>query len=52
MTNTFDTKIILYNYILYQGQPSYIGILPVSLRMPLILNYFPTKIGPEPIGNL
>ena len=29
-------KIILDNYISYYGQPSYIGIFPVYLRMPLI----------------
>ena len=31
MINTFDTKIILHNYILYKGEPSYIGTFPVDL---------------------
>ena len=39
-TNTFDTKIILHNYILYKGQPSYIGIFPVDVpdiyRFPVV----------------
>ena len=34
MTNRFHSKIILHNYILYQGQPSYIEMFPVYLRMP------------------
>ena len=37
MTNTFDTKIILHNDILYS---SYIGIFPVDLGMPLIFTDF------------
>ena len=35
MTNTFDTKIILDNHILYQGVPRYVGIFPVDFGMPL-----------------
>ena len=45
MTNTFDTKIILHNYILYKGQPSYIIIFQVYLRIPLIFKDFPTGNG-------
>ena len=45
MTNTFDTKIILHNYISYKRQPSYIGNFPVYLRMPLIFTDFPTGSG-------
>ena len=40
MTNTFDTKIISHNYILYWGELSYIGIFPVDLGMPLIITDF------------
>ena len=40
MANTFDTKIILHNYILYKGPLSYIRIFPVYLRMALIFTDF------------
>ena len=40
--NTIGSKIILHNYILDKGQPSYIGIFPVYLGMPLIFTDFPT----------
>ena len=40
MTNTFDIKIILHSYVSYYGQPSYVGIFPVDLGMPLIFTDF------------
>ena len=42
MIKTFDTKIILHSYILYKGEPSYVGTFPVYLRMALIFTDFPT----------
>ena len=45
MTNTFDTKIILYNYILYERKPSYVVIFPENLRMTLIFTDFQTEVG-------
>ena len=35
-----DSKIILHNYILYKGQPSYTGIFPVYLGMSPIYTDF------------
>ena len=40
MINTFDTKILLHNYILYSGDASYVGIFPVDLGMSLIFTDF------------
>ena len=34
------SKIILHNYILYEGELSYVGIFPVYLGMPLIFTDF------------
>ena len=45
MTNTFNTKIIVHNYILYYGQLSYIGIFPVYSGMALIFTDIPTGSG-------
>ena len=38
--NTIDSKIIIHNYISYWGDPSYVGIFPVDLGMPLIFTDF------------
>ena len=32
MTDTCDIKIILHNYIFYEGEQSYIGIFSIILR--------------------
>ena len=45
MTNIFDTKIILHNYILYERKPSYVVIFPENLRMTLIFTDFQTEVG-------
>ena len=45
MTNTIYSKIILHNYILYQGELSYIGMFPVCLRMALIFTDYSTGSG-------
>ena len=36
---TFVPKIILQNYILYKGDPTYVRILPVDLGMPQLWVY-------------
>ena len=40
MEKTYIPKIILHNYILYKGDPTYIGTLPVDSGMPLIFTDF------------
>ena len=42
---TYIPKIILHHYILYKGYPTYIGTLPVNLRMALIFTGLPTGSG-------
>ena len=34
--------------MLYQGEPGYVGIFPVYLRMALIFTDFPTGSGSQP----
>ena len=29
--NAFDSKILLYNYILYQGETNYFAIFPIDV---------------------
>ena len=38
--NKFDSKIILHNHILNEGEPTYLGSFPVYL-MALIFTDFP-----------
>ena len=45
-------KIILHNYILYKGDPTYIGTFPVNLRMALIFTDLPTGSGSAPCAVL
>ena len=40
MVHKFDTKIMLPNYNLYYGEPSYIGIFPADLAIPQIFADF------------
>ena len=40
ITNTAESKIIQHNYILYQGEPNYVGNIAVYLGMPLIFTDF------------
>ena len=50
-SNTIDYKIILHNYILYEGEPSYV-FFPVYLEMPQILTDFHARgWDPLPIGK-
>ena len=49
---TFVPKIILHNYILYKGDPTYVAISPVYLRMDLIFTDFPTGSGSPPCAVL
>ena len=37
---TYITKIILHNYILYNGNPTYVETFPVDSGMPLIFTDF------------
>ena len=37
---TYITKIILHNYILYNGEPTYIGTYPVDSGIALIFTDF------------
>ena len=50
----FVPKIILQNYILYKGDPTYMAIFPVDLylRMDLIFTDFPTGSGSPPCAVL
>ena len=45
MKKKFIPKIILHNYILYKGDPTYVGIFTVNLRMALIFTDLPTGSG-------
>ena len=49
---TFVSKIILHNYILYKGDPTYMAISPVYLRMDLIFTDFLTGSGSLPCAVL
>ena len=49
---TFAPKIILHNYTLYKGDPTYVAIFPVYLRMDLIFTDFPTGSGSPPCAVL
>ena len=49
---TFVPKIILHNYILYKGDPTYIGTFPVNLWMALIFTDLPTGSGSAPCAVL
>ena len=49
---TFVPKIILHNYILYKGDPTYVAIFPVYLRMDLIFTDVPTGSGSPPCAVL
>ena len=49
---TFVPKIILHNYILYKGDPTYVAIFPVYVRMDLIFTDFPTGSGSPPCAVL
>ena len=45
-------KIILHNYVLYKGDPTYVGTFPVNIRMTPIFTDFPTEIGSAPHAAL
>ena len=45
MINTFDTKIILHNYLLYWGEANGVGTFPVYLTMVSIFTNFPAGSG-------
>ena len=49
---TFVPKIILHNYISCKGDPTYVAIFPVNLRMDLIFTDFPTGSGSPPCAVL
>ena len=52
MKKTYIPKIILHNYILHKGDPTYVGTFPVNLRMPLIFTDLPTGSGSAPCAVL
>ena len=52
MKKTYILKIILHNYVLYKGDPTYIGTFPVNLRMTLIFTDFLTGNGSAPHAAL
>ena len=45
MKKIYIPKIILHNYILSQGDWTYIGTFPVNLRMALIITDLSTESG-------
>ena len=49
MKKTYIPKIILHNYILYKGDPTYVGTFPVDSGMPLILQISSTAHGADPL---
>ena len=49
---TFAPQKILHNYILCKGDPTYMAIFPVYLRMDLIFTDFPTGSGSPPCAVL
>ena len=48
----FIPKIILHNYTLCKGDPTYVAIFPVYLRMDLIFTDVPTGSGSPPYAVL
>ena len=51
MKKTYIPKIILHNYILYKGDPTYVGTFPVNLRMARIFTDLPTGSGSAPCAH-
>ena len=45
ITSTYVSKIIRNYYILHKGEPNYIGIFPLYLRMALTFTDIPTGSG-------